>query len=219
MDTIFTHAYHKAIEYAVETNRVVSAGGLLIVKREFALNKGGWRDLNYSEDVEFVSRVGFNDYLPIVPGFNEPLSAFMGAREKRYGGFKRVVKATIDLLRGGAHSMQRLLICRGKRATAFYIPARLFGVYKNREPDNLTWLELASLVKAIPLRKAGIDEEYFRFESTLPLLTILKDGEKVVDEKVSSLVSGRIYKFYLAFREPRIAYYKNQDSFTSHSFR
>jgi hypothetical protein len=45
--------------------------GPLIAKRELILSKGGWRDLNYAEDWELVSRVGFDVYLPIVLGFNQ----------------------------------------------------------------------------------------------------------------------------------------------------
>jgi hypothetical protein len=30
---------------------------------ELVLSKGGWRDLNHGEDVELVSRIGFNIHI------------------------------------------------------------------------------------------------------------------------------------------------------------
>jgi len=207
LDTVYTPAYHKAIEYAVETKQVVNAGGLLIVRRELALGKGGWRDLNYGEDVEFVSKIGFHIHLPIVSGFNEIASAYMTKRERRYGGLKRVVKGTLDELRGSAPSIYRLIVSRSKRLAIFYVPARLLGFYRNRRPDNLTWIDLTTLTKAVPLREAGIDEKFFQFGATLTLINLVKGGEKAIDEKALSLVSGSLWKFRLKTRNVRVLYY------------
>lgn len=51
LDTIYNEAFHRALEYAYETKLVVHVGPV-IAKREAILSKGGWRDLNYGEDVE-----------------------------------------------------------------------------------------------------------------------------------------------------------------------
>ena len=45
--------------------------------------------------------------------------------------------------------------------------------------------------------------------ATLTLLRTVEGGETVIDNKVLSLVSGEIYKFYLRTRGIRILYYKD----------
>ena len=208
LDTVYNIAFHKVIEYSVETGYITHCGPL-IARRELILSRGGWKDLNYDEDVELVSRIGFNIHIPIVIGFNEPIPAYITSRERRYGGVRRIAKASIDLLRGSAPSIRRILISRSKRAIAFYIPARLLGFYRNRNPDNPTWLDLTCLVKSIPLREAGISDEYFSMRATLTLLKIIEGGEATIDNKILGLVSGEVYKFYLRTRETRILYYKD----------
>ncbi|MGC8983596.1 MAG: glycosyltransferase, partial [Desulfurococcaceae archaeon] len=208
LDTVYNESFHKVIEYAAETNLRIHAG-VLAAKRELILSKGGWRDLNYGEDVELVSRVGFDIHVPVVVGINAELPAHIYVRERRYGGLRRVARASIDLLRGNALSIRRLLVNKSKRAALFYLPARVLGFYKNRKPDNATWIDLAVLAKAIPPKKAGIDERYFHMRATLTLLSLVKGGESAVDARVLSLVSGRVYKLYLRTREFRVLYYKD----------
>ncbi|MEM1638530.1 MAG: hypothetical protein QXJ69_00420 [Desulfurococcaceae archaeon] len=62
------------------------------------IRRGGWRNLNYGEDVEMVSRVGFDIAVPVITGCNERLPAHLPTRERRYRGLGRIVKASIDLL-------------------------------------------------------------------------------------------------------------------------
>jgi len=123
-----------------------------------------------------VSRIGFDVAVPVIVGRNECLPAFMSTHERRYGGLRRVARASINLLRGNATSLERLLINRSKRCVLFYIPARLMGFHKNREPDNAMWLELASLAKSIRPRDVGISERYFWFAATLTLLKKVDRG-------------------------------------------
>jgi len=209
LDTIYMPTFHKAIEYALETGSTVHVGSVIITRRESILNKGGWKDLNYGEDVELISRVGFDVYIPVVIGINESILPYINVREKRYGGLKRIVKVSMDLVRGNAFSISRILINRSKRAALSYIPAKLLGFYKNRDPDNPTWIELRSLARIIPLKDVDIDEEFFHMKTTLTLIKMIKEGEKYVDDIVLRIVSGDVYKFYLKTREFRILYYKN----------
>ncbi|MEM1643390.1 MAG: hypothetical protein QXS70_03195 [Desulfurococcaceae archaeon] len=211
LDTVYNEAFHKVVEYSASTGLKILAVGTFTAKREAIIYKSGWRDLNYAEDVEMVSRVGFNAVIPVVVGRNECMPAFISARERRYGDFRRVIRASVDLLRGTAISLDRLLVNRSKRCALFYIPARLMGFYRNRKPDNSTWLELASLAKSIRPRDVGVPERYFRFSATLMLLKKVDCGEEAIDAFVSQLVDKPVYKLYLRTREIKIIYFKNYE--------
>jgi hypothetical protein len=187
---------------------VVHAGPI-IAKRELILRKGSWRDLAYAEDWELVSRIGFNIHLPIVIGFNE--AVLLTHREKRYGGTRRLIKAYIDLVRGEALSTRNLLSEKSKRLLLVYIPARLLGFYQNRNPDNHTWVELACLIKAIPPREAGINDEFFHMRFTLKYLcNYLESCESTIDSIIRDLV-GNVYKFSTRIRENIVLCYKKPE--------
>ncbi|MEM1698173.1 MAG: glycosyltransferase [Thermofilaceae archaeon] len=211
LDTVYNEAFHKVVEYGASTGLKILAAGTFVAKRESIVRRCGWRDLNYGEDVEMVSRVGFNVAIPVIVGRNEYIPALMSMRERRYGSLRRVTKASIDLLRGHATSLERLLVNRSKRCALFYIPARLMGFYRNRDPDNATWLELALLAKSIRPRDAGVPERYFWFVVTLTLLKKVDRGEKTVDALVSRLVDKPVLKLYLRSREIRIIYFKDYE--------
>lgn len=211
LDTVYNDAFHKAIDYAIETGLVIHVGPL-IARRELLLSRGGWRDLNYWEDGELVSRIGFHISIPVLVGMNEKISAFIQQRERRYGGIRRQVKVSIDLIRGTAVSLERLLVNRSKRGIVFYFPARVMGFYRNRKPDNQSWLDKAILIRSIPPRKAGISERYFNFAATLYLISRIHGGEKAVDKVIEGLVSRPIYKAYLKSREKRIFYFKDMEA-------
>lgn len=209
LDTVYNEAFHRVVEYGASTDLRVLTAGTFVAKRESVIRRGGWRNLNYGEDVEMVSRVGFDVAVPVITGCNERLPAHLPTRERRYGGLGRIVKASIDLLRGNATSLERLLVNRSKRCALFYIPARLMGFYRNRRPDNPTWIELASLAKLIRPRDAGIRERYLWFTATLALLRRLDRGEEAVDALISQLVDKPVLKLYLRSREIRVIYFKD----------
>lgn len=208
LDTIYNEAFHGVMDYAIQSRLTVHAGPLF-AKRELILSKGGWRDLNYGEDVELVSRVGFDVHVPVILGKNAERGYAMHTREWKYGGFRRVVKSSVDLLRGHAISFERILINKSKRAIAFYPLARLMGFYRNRRPDNPSWIDLAILVKAIPPRDAGIPEDFFSLIATSYTVKRVLGGEKTIDELVSTLVHRPVYKARSKSREIVLWYFKN----------
>lgn len=211
LDMVYNEAFHKVVEYGASTGLRILVAGSFVARRELIIFRGGWRDLSHGEDVEMVSRVGFDVAIPVLVGRNEYMPAFMLIRERRYGGLRRVARVSIDLLRGNATSLERLLINRSKRGALFYIPARLMGFYKNRDPDNITWLELASLIKFIRPRDVGIPERYFWLATTLTLLKKIERGEEAVDALVSRLVNKPVLKLYLRGREYKIIYFKDRE--------
>ncbi|MEM4481575.1 MAG: hypothetical protein QXK88_04810 [Desulfurococcaceae archaeon] len=144
-------------------------------------------------------------------GKNAEVPAYIHLREKRYGGLKRLYRISVDLIRGHAISIDRLLVNRSKRGFAFYLPSKLAGFYKAKEPDNISWIDKAILAKAIPPREAGIAENYFTLPATLYLLRAVKGGENAIDSYVLSLVERTVYKASLNTREMRVVYFKELD--------
>ena len=212
LDTVYNEAYHRVINYAAETRRRVFLGNVYVAERDYIIRRGGWRDLLYGEDVELVSRIGFDAYIPVSAGRNAEISPRLSAREKRYGGLSRIIRSSVDLVRGNGISIRRILINRSKRAVVAYAPALLIGIYRNREPDNPTWIEKTALVRMIPPREAGISEKYFYYIATLTLIRSLERGEKAIDKKILGAVSRPVYKLHLRSREFRIIYFKDLEA-------
>ncbi|MEM4718249.1 MAG: glycosyltransferase [Desulfurococcaceae archaeon] len=208
LDTVYNDAFHRVINYAIDTRMIIHIGPL-VARRELIINMGGWRDLNYGEDIELVSRIGFHVHIPILIGKNEEIPAFIQQRERRYGGSTRVIKSSIGLIRASALSLERLLVNKSKRGIAFYLPAKIAGFYRNRKPDNQSWIDKAILARAIPPRKAGVSEKYFKFTVSLYLLNRVKNKEEAIDKYMEELASKPIYKVYLDTREIKIYYFKD----------
>ncbi len=209
LDTIYNDAFHKLIDYATMRGGRLLSNGTLVAKREYLISRGGWRDLNYGEDIEFISRVEFDEFVPTLIGMNAAYSPYVIVREKRYGGFKRLIKTSIDVVRGDAYSFRRLLIERSKRIVLFYLPARLLGFYRNKSPDNPTWIEKMCLIRSVPLKDVGVDDKYFFYVATLTLLRELEDGEETIDRRVKMLTKTPIIKAYTRSRAYRIMYFKD----------
>jgi len=215
LDTVYNQAFHKLVEYGASTGLVVyslSAPNIpctIVVKREALLSKGGWKDLNFAEDWEVVSRVGFDAAVPVAIGCNAPASTTL--RERRYGGWRRVVETLINIHRGEATSLEKLLVLRSKRLTLTYIPARIIGLYRNRKPDNVTWIELASLARLIPLQEMGILDKYFSYTVSPMLLRKVKGGEETIDNRVLVLVSKPVFKVWWKARWIKITYFKDYE--------
>ena len=77
LDEFHNENFHKIIRSEITEINV----GTLIVKKEDAVRRGGWRDLNAGEDYEFKIRVGFKYTLPIIISKNQKVE---GIREIRY---------------------------------------------------------------------------------------------------------------------------------------
>lgn len=212
LDTVYNEAFHRVVDYGAELELRILAQTFIatfIAKREIILLRGGWRYLNYGEDVEMISRVGFDIAVPVVVGMNAKIPAHISTRERRYGKFWRVVKSSIDMLRGNGISVRRILINRSKRYVVFYLPARIMGFYRNRKPDNLTWLDMAVLAKLTPLRELNIPERYFSYVASLTLIRTVRGGEEAIDERVREVINTPVYKLYLRSRELKTIYFKD----------
>ncbi|MEM1900184.1 MAG: hypothetical protein QXN90_06485 [Zestosphaera sp.] len=156
-----------------------------IAKRETILKRGGWRDLNYLEDNEMNARIGFDLAAPIIIGENAytPGSGILGpGRELRYGKISRLTRIQIDRLRAQAPSWYRMMIIVRDYIGMFLYPLiRLIGPYKNRVPDV-----------------------------SLPLLKLVKGGEKTIENKITKLVSRPLIKITLQSKSKKLCYIKDK---------
>ncbi|ADL19019.1 Glycosyltransferase [Acidilobus saccharovorans 345-15] len=142
LDDEYNAYFHRAIEWgmATESQRPL----YYLVKRDYAIARGGWRDLNYAEDIEFFTRVGFDYYLPLIT--SRPVVRHWSsgrAEAQRYGRGSisralRLIRMTIDDIRGGAYSFTEFAstIRRAHYRLAsplVYAAAAAMGIYRNAE--------------------------------------------------------------------------------------
>lgn len=216
MDTTYYETFHKLIDYVTQHDNLrmlVPYVPTFIARREAVLERGGWRDLNYLEDNEMNSRVGFDIVAPVIIGRNVhvPGRGIMGpTRERRYGKYSRIIRVKIDKIKAQAPSYWRLAVTRDYTGMILYPIVRLIGLYRNRLPDNSTWIELAILVRSVPPKELGIDEKYFVFVASLPLLKLIYGGEKTVDSIVMKLIKRPIIKVYLSGKYKKLLYIKDK---------
>ncbi len=64
LDDEYNEYYHKSIEWGSSLGIQNPLPHLVL--REYAIKKGGWKNLNYAEDVEFFTRIGFEFFFPII---------------------------------------------------------------------------------------------------------------------------------------------------------
>ncbi len=215
MDTVYYKVFHQLIDWATQQQDLrilVPYVPTYIAKRETILKRGGWRDLNYLEDNEMNARIGFDLAVPVIIGENAytPGSGILGpGRELRYGKISRLTRIQIDRLRAQAPSWYRMIIVKDYIGMFLYPLIRLIGPYKNRIPDNSTWIELAILARSVPLKEMNIDERYFIFVVSLPLLKLVKDGEKTIENKITKLASRPLLKITLQSKSKKLCYIKD----------
>ena len=113
LDSIYNENFHNILKSQIPGINV----GTLIVKKEDAVRRGGWMDLNAGEDYEFKIRVGFKYTLPVIICKDRKVK---GIRESRYAKNKisllyRLLRKYIDSTRALNYSFRDLLsIYKGK---------------------------------------------------------------------------------------------------------
>jgi len=97
LDTKYNYAFHRIIE-AAEVYGSASAHALVAVDRGYAIRRGGWRDLNVTEDTDFAVRMYPRIHVPVVVGENANQSSHpTSVREdmlEAHGVFEEAVKST-----------------------------------------------------------------------------------------------------------------------------
>ncbi|BBG25937.1 glycosyltransferase [Sulfuracidifex tepidarius] len=143
LDTVANENFSKVFMSDVDGIELGFGGsGTLIRNREEIIKKGGWRDLNAGEDLEFKLRIGFNYSLPIVYFFDQKINQM---RESRYSKNAidlaiRLLKKYIDCTRGRNYSLRDLMIIHKKKFKIFafllYIIPLLLGKYSFGSGNN-----------------------------------------------------------------------------------
>jgi len=81
------------------------------------LSRGGWRDLNYAEDVELLAKAGFDYYLPVIIKAQIRKMALKNLAEydlRRYArdlisSSRRILRYEIGLIRGNGYTLSEYL--------------------------------------------------------------------------------------------------------------
>jgi glycosyltransferase involved in cell wall biosynthesis len=219
LDTRYNQAFHRVIE-AVEEYGSASAPGLVVVNREYAIRRGGWRDLNVGEDTDFAVRMYPRIHVPVSVGENANPELQSYLRERRYarsswGYLRRLLKAHLDSAIGYGINISNIFNIRLKRFSVIspiVIPyAKLRGArsYYDGLP-NYSTENLERLSRIIPPRKLGIDEDLFFFNIDYHACRVLRECPSL-DDILKSIVSPPIIKFSGMSRFFWIIYVKSID--------
>ena len=216
LDTVYSAAFHRIIEYA-ENIDPVYAYGTLVGKREYILSRGGWKDLMVGEDLDLFVRVGFKASFPIPLGLNAPAGLRLHAREKRYAkGFleyvKRVVKGHLDYYYSHGYIPPQLFIFKVKRGMLLSPMYTLLYFIKgsNRYFKNFTnraGFEIMLLSKMRNPHEIGVDDALLYIGVSTETVKML-GGVREVDNIVLNRV-GKAYRALLKSSTLKIIYFKS----------
>jgi glycosyltransferase involved in cell wall biosynthesis len=219
LDTKYNRAFHRVIE-AAEVYGSASAHGLVVVNREYAIRRGGWRDLNVTEDMDFALRMYPRIHVPVVVGENANPGIPSYLRERRYAGgswgfLRRLLKAHLDAALGYGISISKILEIRSKRFLVILpiiIPyAKLRGAHSYYDDlPNYSTDNLERLSRIIPPRKLGINEDLFFFNIDYHACRAFRECPSL-DNIVKSIVSPPVIKLSGMSRFFWITYVKNMD--------
>lgn len=216
LDTIYNANFHKAIDIS-ETYGSIKYNKGLVIKREDALRRGGWRDLNHGEDTEFAVRMNPRIFVPVEVGENARLDLHGVFREKRYGrgiGYiKRLFNAHRDYVRGtglGYHDIlqyyrsKRLIILSPLLAPWFVKNYRLL-----KEMDNLLLENVLVLSRMKDPSELDMDDRFFFLSINYKFLKIIENGDRTIDRIVREKCRGRLYKIKTSSRHFSLIYVKD----------
>ncbi|ACR41590.1 glycosyltransferase family 2 protein [Saccharolobus islandicus] len=146
LDVMYNQNFHKAIKSGLKELFIFGPVMSYINSKEDILKTGNWRDLNFGEDIEFLSRQNISITFPLIIGKNEDVATknLYIEREKRYSNFWkiRVLKNIIDQYRGWGISFSDIQIIypytKKYRAILIllYFISVVIGKYKNAYPNN-----------------------------------------------------------------------------------
>ena len=130
LDDEYNEYFHRSVEWGM--SRGVPDPLFYLTRREYAIARGGWRDLNYAEDVEFFARIGFRFHFPLLirqpiarPPRSSPGSLLFDSHlaASKLESARRTLRSAVDLVRGVGFSFVELL--SSVRLT--FVPAAIFA--------------------------------------------------------------------------------------------
>jgi len=221
LDTKYNHAFHKVIE-AAQIYGSASAYGLVVVEREYAIKRGGWRDLNVGEDLDFAIRMCTRVHVPVIVGENANPELAPFWREKRYANsftkyLKRLIKEHLDSSIAYGLNISNMLKLGSKRLlvmSLIMIPyAKLMRArnYYDNLP-NFSVENLERLSHIIPPRILGISEDLFIFNIDYCACKVIRECLNL-DDAIRSIVSPPIIKLTGLSKFFWITYFKDLSTF------
>jgi len=217
LDTKYNYAFHKVVE-AAQIYGSASAHCLVVVEREYAIKRGGWRDLNWGEDTDFAVRMCARIHVPVLIGENASPELTLIWRERRYasnftGYVKRVVKMHLDSSIAYGLNISNILKLGSKRLfilSPVLIPYVKFmktrNYYDNLPNSSVEILERLSHM--IPPRKLGISEDLFFFNIDYCACKAIKECFNL-DDVIRSIVSPPVFKLVGLTKTIWITYFKD----------
>lgn len=215
LDTVYNANFHKAID-AGEVYGSIKYNGGLVIRREEALRKGGWRDLNCAEDIEFAVRMNPRVFVPVEVGENACLGLYGFFREKRYAKgpsyIKRVLEVHRDYIKGTGLGFHDILQYRSKRLailSPLLFPWFLENYRLLESMDNLLLENILVLSRIKDPKELGMDDSYFFLSLNYKLLRTIKQGERTIDQIIKKRYKGKLYKIRTSSRYFSLVYVKN----------
>ncbi|WP_338600741.1 glycosyltransferase family 2 protein [Sulfolobus tengchongensis] len=222
LDVEYNENFHRITEWS-SLDKITYAHWLFIGKKEYIVNKGGWRDLNGAEDVELINRIGFDYYIPVIVGKSIYKGKATKERESRYAhGTKlllRNINNFIDTIRGCGFNWREVynLYFKYRRIHYSYLPiilgiyfiAKLKRIYRYSSlHDNITNSFLERLNKLTLPKELNIPDDYFLFGISRRDLLLYSDLERLADIKLKEKIGD--YKKFLC-SDSLIRYVKNSE--------
>ncbi|MEM4757253.1 MAG: glycosyltransferase family A protein [Desulfurococcaceae archaeon] len=215
LDTIYNVNFHKAIDVA-ETYESVKVNGGVVVRREEALAKGGWRDINSAEDTEFAVRIHPKVFVPVLTGENALPHVQSAFREKRYSKglkyIKRFLDFHIDYVKGAGLNLYDIFKYRSKRLIILS-PLILPWTYRSyrllKKINNLSLENILSLVRLKDPKDLGMNDEFLFMNFDFETIKMVNDGENTVDSFLKKEMNGRLYRIRTSSRNFYLIYIRD----------
>ncbi|MGC9124441.1 MAG: glycosyltransferase, partial [Thermoplasmata archaeon] len=171
LDDEYNEYYHKSIEWGSSLGIQNPLPHLVL--REYAIKKGGWRDLNYGEDYELLARLGFKFNLPIP--LKNVIVKTKSKREKRYTSSflkytLRIIKSGIDDYRGIGYKIDERIKSEFSKSNFLFnyslsfilleaMIGNIIGTYRvSKYLNNVELADLLRAYKSIGLETIGISK-------------------------------------------------------------
>ncbi|MEM3837877.1 MAG: glycosyltransferase family 2 protein [Fervidicoccaceae archaeon] len=215
LDTIYNINFHRAID-AGETYGSIKINGGVIVKREEALAKGGWRDINAGEDTEFAVRIHPKVFVPVLTGENALPHAATVLREKRYSKGLKYMKRFIDIhrdyVRGAGLNLYDIFEYRMKRLIILS-PLMLPWTYRNyrllKKMNNLILEHALYLHRLKDPKELGMSDELLFLNFDFKIIKMINGGEERVESILKNKISGRLYRIRTSSKNLHIFYVRS----------
>ncbi|EZQ12023.1 glycosyl transferase family 2 [Candidatus Acidianus copahuensis] len=190
LDTRYNEAFHGLLEWAPR-DKVTHTYTFFGIRKEEFMKRGGWSTINVSEDVEAVSRIGFDYFVPVIVKEN----LFRGkGREKRYSkGIKYLVRRfnnIVDGIRGDGFYWKDISVYYENKkyvVLPFYIIARIKGIYRYHDCAAKIWIIKESIKKLVDPKEIDLDDSFFLFSISTIEHSVVKVDE-ILQEKFGSLI-------------------------------